>query len=100
MGQFKPISRGLSWAVPRPAPSLSTGEQESLLADTDEEEEEQQHADADGLYPPHSCWTSDHPHPPQPHAHLPVYRTIHQYATMLIFIFVVVSLGLMSVEAV
>lgn len=89
MGQFKPFSRGFSLAVRRPAPPLNEA-QEPLLADADEDADE--HADADGLYPPHSCWTSDDPHPPEPHAHLPVYRTIHQYAMLFSFSW----LGLLS----
>ena len=50
-------------------------EQEHLISTGYDEEE---HADSDGLYPPHCCWTSDNPDPPNPHRGLPVYQTIHR----------------------
>ena len=48
--------------------SGASEESEPLIAD-----EEQV---ADISFPPR--WTSDQPHAPNPHAHLPVYTTIHQ----------------------
>lgn len=77
MAWRNPTTRSPSWAVPT---TRSHVEQEALLANPDEE----QHADSDGLYPPNSSWTSDNPNPPNPHARLPVYRTIHQYAEFLL----------------
>jgi hypothetical protein len=77
MKRPSPSSRGLTWAI---RAAQSREEHEAFLLNEDEEE----HADRDGLYPPNSCWTIDHPDPPDPHAHLPVYRTIHQYAKLLL----------------
>lgn len=63
--------RGFSWSF---RDSRAQEEQEHLLAPAHDEEE---HADSDGLYPPHCCWTNDHPDPPNPHRGLPVYENIH-----------------------
>ena len=46
-------------------------EEEPLLPQADQ-------VDDQGLYPPYSCWTVDNPSHPNPHAHLPVYTTIHR----------------------
>ena len=64
--------RGFSWAVRE---ARARQEQEHLLA---VEHDDGDHADSDGLYPPNSCWYADNPNPPDQHADLPVYTTIHK----------------------
>ncbi|KKY28286.1 putative nonselective cation channel [Phaeomoniella chlamydospora] len=64
----RPLRRTFTWRTRGPQ---KDPEEETLLQDADE-------VDSMGLYPPDSCWTSDNPHPPNPHADLPVYTTIHR----------------------
>ena len=74
------LHRGFSWAV-HDAHGRQEGEaHERLLpnGEGNDEEDQEEVADEDGLYPPDSCWTSDNPNPPNPHAGLPVYMTIHR----------------------
>ena len=68
--------RGFSWAVYN---QRVLEERQRLLGpEADHDDVHGDHADADGLYPPNSCWTRDHPNPPNPHKDLPVYQTIHR----------------------
>jgi len=78
---YKP-HRGFSWAI---HDAQARQEQRGLLATTDEQPAEHQDdheellADEDGLYPPYESWTCDsNRQPPNPHADLPVYTTIHR----------------------
>ena len=61
------IKRGFSWVTR--GPQEPEEEEEALLQDADV-------VDHEGLYPP-SAWTTNRP-PEDPHAHLPVYTTIHR----------------------
>jgi len=58
----------------------SNSELEHLL---EEQHEEDEHADSDGLYPPHGCWTADQASPPvgtdlYGHDDWPIYDNIHR----------------------
>jgi len=64
------LKHGFSWSM-----HTAREEHEHLIATAHDDEE---HADSDGLYPPHCCWTSDNPDPPNPHRGLPIYQTIHR----------------------
>lgn len=48
----------------------------------EEQHEEEEHADSDGLYPPHCCWTADSPRPAGAdlyhHNDWPVFNNIHK----------------------